>query len=122
MRPWNELSRLCKQLHHKVYSEKEREVTPDSLEKLSRLLAHEDVSQSNEAILKMEGHALLCELRGNYRRAIEFRRREIALMEKLHEITKSDDPDVREFALQDRDKAAILERKMILERLLRAED
>ncbi len=90
------------------------------LETLSLLLAHEEVVHSNEGILKMEGHALLHELRGNVHWAIEFRRKEIALMERLHEIMRGEDSSSRAFAIQDRDEAALLERKMILERLLRA--
>jgi hypothetical protein len=114
---WGELDYLCKKIRYWLYARKQAagaDRYTDRLEQLLRQLAEHDT-----AIIRHEGLALLHELKGEVADAIKHRKKEIALMERLHKEAELPNcsASTRVYMLRGRDEAALKERLAILESL-----
>jgi hypothetical protein len=112
--PWVELDYLCKKIHYWFYTRMKRSRAERYLDRLETVLA--DLPKNDVAIIRHEGFALLHELKGDVNKAIRFRRREIELIERLHEIARSPhhDDDTRAYMLQGHGAADLQDRRKIL--------
>jgi hypothetical protein len=115
---WDELDYLCKKIHYWLYTRKEKGRAERYLERLERAL--HDLPENDIAILRQEGLALLCQLKGRIGESISYRGREIELMEGLHREAQSPGyaESTRAYMLRDRDTAELQERRAILAALL----
>jgi len=100
---WGELEYVCRKIHYWLYERNDRTSARRYLGRLQRIVG--DLPDSDLAILRAEGLALLHELRGELSDAVAQRRREIHLMERLQ---RSVDRSVREARYDERMAAAIL--------------
>jgi hypothetical protein len=114
---WRQLYELCKSLHEQIYDIGDVDGAVRRLPALKELL--EQIPTDNEAIVGAEAFALYHELSGNLQAAIEFRKREIALIEELHhDVRDHDYSDVtRSFVLAGRDSLDLKVRKEIVHNL-----
>lgn len=114
---WSELDYLCKKIHYWLYTRKQRQRAERYVRRLERVLG--ELPENDLAIVRAEGWALLCELRGETTDAIAHREREIQLTERLHR--EAAVPGVaattRKFMLRGRDRGTLSERRAILRRL-----
>jgi hypothetical protein len=120
---WGELSHVCDRIHRLLYSKRDKATARRLyLSRLERIL--ENLPENDMAILRAEGLAQLNELKGNKTGAIKHRKREIELMQKLHEDVEARDYDERTKAaiLVGRDKQALQQRRAILQALKREEN
>ena len=115
--PWGQLDYLCKKIHYWLYIRDQKLRAARYAERLERILC--DLPKNDIAIIREEGLALLCELRGKIREAVAHRRREIRLTERLHEEAQSPKytASTRAYMLRGRDSTALAERRAILEEL-----
>ncbi len=116
--PWAKLAALCRRIHQKLYVKRDLASALHEVDLLDRLLddiPHDD----NEAVAKQEAMALSCELRNDIPGAIKHRKREIELIEKLHEDVHIHDYDerTRDWTLQHRDLNVLRERRALLKLL-----
>jgi hypothetical protein len=111
---WSELDYLCKKVHYWLYARKRKPKAMYYRDRLERVL--NELPKTEMAIIREEGLALLCELKGNIRESISHRMKEIRLMERLHKDAQSNryDDNTREYMLRDRDGNALTERRFIL--------
>ena len=114
---WGELDYLCQKIHYWLYTRKRKSKAEYYLERLERTLG--DLPENHSAILREDGLALLCALKGDVGESVKHRRREIRLMERLHEEARSPryDDRTRAYMLRGRDSAVLQERRAILESL-----
>ena len=114
---WGRLALLCEALHERLYQERDREGAGAFLPQLEHVLAH--VPESDMAIVRAEGLGLFHELRREWQKALEHRRREIRLMHRLYEDIEENDYDARTRAalLKGRDVDALREREEIVRSL-----
>src|SRR6266849_3107557 len=80
---WGELEYVCRRVHYWLHERKDKARARRPLRRLERLLRM--VPENELAIIRQEGFALLYELKDELTHAIQHRKREIELMEKLHE-------------------------------------
>ena len=111
---WGELDYLCRKLHYWLYARKQKAGAERYLGRLERVL--KDLPEDDLAIVREDALAILWELKGMTWKAIDHRRREIALMEKLHKEAHSRkySDSTRAYMLQGRDSRALSERRQIL--------
>jgi hypothetical protein len=114
---WGELDYLCKKIRFWLYSRKQTANANRYLDRLEQVLGQ--VPENEVAIIRHEGLALLHELKGEIGGAIAHRKKEIALMDRLHKEAQSPNysASARAYMLRDRDDAALMERRVILESL-----
>ncbi len=114
---WAELDYLCKKVRYWLYTRKRKTGAAHYRRRLERVLR--EVPHNDVAILREEGQALLCELKGEWRDAITHRDREIRLMQKLQRDAQSSryTESTRAYMLRDRDGAVLRDRLSILEAL-----
>jgi hypothetical protein len=114
---WAELEYLCKKIHYWLYTRGQSARARRYLHRLERVL--HDLTRKQGAILREEALALLHELKGDVDRSIAHRRREIQLMERLHQEAQLPHytDSTREYMLRDRDTTVLAERRAILEAL-----
>jgi hypothetical protein len=79
---WSELDYLCKKVRYWLYTRQQKDRATRYMPRLQRVLR--DLPENDRALLREEGLALLCEVNGQPADAINHRRREIQLMERLH--------------------------------------
>jgi hypothetical protein len=115
--PWSELDYLCKKISYWLYCQPNRDRAQHYQARLERVLRQ--VPGDDLAIVREEGLALACELQGRIDEAIAHRKREIRLMERLHEESRSPrySDKTKTYMLRDRDGAALAERRDILDAL-----
>jgi hypothetical protein len=118
---WGELDYLCKKIRYWLYTRKQKVRAERFLERLERVLS--DLPENDLAIVRQEGLALLCELKGEIGESIAHRRQEIDLIERLHEEAQAPGyaDSTRAYMLRDRDTKALQERRAILEALKKAQ-
>jgi hypothetical protein len=118
---WGELEYVCKRIHYWLYRRKSPSSARRCLSRLERIL--NQLPDNDLAILREEGLALLHELKGQRRGAIEHRQREIQLTERLRKSVQKSvhagdyDERMGESILANRDGAALEERRAILRHL-----
>lgn len=114
---WGELDYLCKKIRYWLYTRRE----PNRARRYTARLEHvlRGLPENDTAILRQEGLALLCELKGKLGEAIAHRKREIQLMERLHGEAQSPQytDRTRAYMLRDRDTDVLSERQAFLETL-----
>lgn len=117
---WSELDYLCKKIDYWLYAREQRTRAERYRDRLERVL--NELPENNRAILREEGLALLYELQGRISKAIAHRKREIRLMERLHQEAGSPQyaDSTRAYMLRDRDTKALEHRRVILETLQKA--
>lgn len=115
--PWSELDYLCQKLRYWLYTRRQKTKATRYLTRLDRVLR--SIPNSGTAILREEGLAILCELKGRISEAIAHRRREILLMERLHREAQTShySEPTRAYMLRDRDDRALRVRRAILDAL-----
>jgi hypothetical protein len=111
------LEHLCAAIHKLRYAKEDKAKAKRYLPRLQRVLA--ELPKNNQAILREDGLALLGELTGRIAEAIRHRRREITLMEKLHEDVESRDytSQMKASILVNRDADVLQGRRSILKSL-----
>jgi hypothetical protein len=114
---WAELDYVCGKIRYWLYARKQKLRAERFLDRLENLLTN--LSDNNSAIIRQEGLALLHELKGEWHDAILHREEEIRLMERLHKDAQSPhyQNSTRAYMLRDRDRAALADRRAILESL-----
>jgi hypothetical protein len=114
---WGELDYLCRKVHYWLYVRRQSARAQRYRRRLERVLRQ--LPENDMAIVREEGWALLCELKGVRPQAIAHREREIELMERLHQEATSSryTRETRAYMLRDRDEVALRERRAILETL-----
>jgi len=120
---WGELEYVCVRIHTLLYVKKnEHSARRVYLSRLGRIL--EKLPENDMAIIREEGLALLYELKGDRSNAIKHRKREIQLMEKLHEDVEAEgyDEKMKASILLRRDKRALQERRAIVQALKNEEN
>jgi hypothetical protein len=117
---WGELQYLCAKIHQLRYGKSHKASSASHyLPRLDRILRK--LPENDMAILREEGLAQLHELKGNKSAAIKHRRREIQLMQKLHDEVKNGtyDKKTKAWMLSNRDQKALQQRRAILAKLER---
>ncbi len=116
---WTELDYLCRKIRFWLYTRRHKASADRYVNRLGRVLR--ELPKNEMAIIRAEAWALLCELKGRINQAITYRRREIELMERLHEEARYPQlaENTRTYMLRDRDSAALRERRAILEALMK---
>lgn len=114
---WDELDYLCKKIRYWLYLEKRSDKARRYLDRLERIL--KALPKNRAAILREEGLGLLYELRGEASKAIKHRRREIELMQQLHEHARSArySDSTAAYMLRGRGKSDLEDRQAILKAL-----
>jgi hypothetical protein len=114
---WGELAYLCKKIRYWLYTRKQKPKAVYYLARLERVL--NELPENDIAIIREEGLALVCELKGDISESILHRKREIKLIERLHKEAQSPryKDSTRAYMLQGRDDAALKERWQIVEAL-----
>jgi len=117
---WGELDYICKKIRFWLYTRKQKPRAERFLPRLERVL--DDLPENDSAIIREEALALLHELKEDQNYAIAHREREIQLMEQLQQEAQSPKylGSTRAYMLRDRDRAALEERRAILETLKKA--
>ena len=112
--PWTELEYLCKKTHYWLHKRKEPVRAGRYRDRLERVLRR--LPKNELAILRYEGWALLCELKGETSKSIENRKREIELIERLHREASLPryEESTRKYMLRGRELPALRERQAIL--------
>ena len=118
---WDELSYVCRKTHYWWHVRRHKANAKRYLRRLARLLKNLPRDDEGGAIIRAEGNALVHEISENLELAIQFRRREIELMEKLHGIVEAESylKDMRDSVLVDRGVGELNVRRAILRRLQR---
>ncbi len=120
---WGELGTVCREIRYRLFACGDEASAAALSRRLERVLGR--LPADEMAIIREEGLSLYYQLRGELARAAEHRRREIALIERLHASIQAsvsegrDGADVAVFALQGRDAAALAERRELLRSLER---
>ena len=109
---WDELDYLCKKIRYWLYLEKRSDIARRYLGRLDRTL--KALPKNSIAILREEGLALLYELRGEAAKAVKHRRREIDLMQQLHQEARSASRGTAAYMLRDRNLPDLEDRRAIL--------
>jgi hypothetical protein len=114
---WLALDYLCKKVRFWLYVRNDKSGAARYRERLEKVL--QGLPENDDAIIRHDGLALLSELNGDPGAAIVHRRREIALMERLHRDAQSPSysDNTRAFMLQNRGRAELQDRRAILRRL-----
>lgn len=114
---WGELDYLCKKIRFWLYDRRQAAGANRYRDRLAQILRQ--VRENDAAIIRHEGLALLHELQGEIVESIAHRKKEIALMERLHKEAHlpTCSASTRAYMLRDRDVAALKERRAILEEL-----
>jgi hypothetical protein len=114
---WGELEHLCAVIHRLWYTQGKKAKAKEYVPRLDKLLA--ELPPNDVAILREDGFALLCEITGRIGEAIKHRKREIRLMEKLHQDVESKDytEEMKSSILVNRDSAVMQDRRAILQAL-----
>jgi hypothetical protein len=118
---WGELEYLCRRIHYWLYRRKSSSAANRYAGRLERVLKR--LPQNDLAILRAEGWALLCELKGEIRQALEHRQKEIKLIKRLHGSVKKSvqsgdyDEAMASSILAGRDEAALEELRAVLRTL-----
>ena len=118
---WRELANVCRTVHVYLHKKQDRQSAQRYESRLQRIL--DRLPDNDLAILREEGAALLHELRCESASAIKHRKREIRLIERLHDSVQESvavgDYDERMAAsiLAGHDEAMLDERRAILRRL-----
>jgi hypothetical protein len=115
---WGELEYVCARIHKLQYGKGNKaSAASHYLPRLERLLKR--LPENDMAILREEGLAQLHELKGQKKAAIKHRKREIHLMERLHNEVKNGayDKKTKEWILVNRDARDLQERRAILQEL-----
>ncbi len=114
---WGELDYLCRKIQFWLYTRKRKGQAEKFVARLEGVLTR--LPRNESAIVREDGLALLCELRGDLAQAIKHRRREIQLMHRLHReaaLSRYDD-NTRAYMLQGREDSDLEYRQAILESL-----
>jgi hypothetical protein len=85
--PWSELQYVCKRIRYWPYERESKASARRYLARLKRVL--DGLPGNNSAILREEALGLFHELKGQTKQAIEHRRREIELTERLHDSVRA---------------------------------
>ena len=111
---WGELADVCEILRQLMYEDRDLAKAKMQLPKLEALL--EQLPDNDVAIIRAEGFALLHELKEEPEQAIEYRKREIELMEMLHQHIRDNDYDdkTKQSLLNGRDTEDLELRKTII--------
>ena len=112
---WSELEYLCKKVHYWLYQRGSKGKTERYASRLEQVI--DTLPNDERAILRQEGLALLYELRGNLKRAMEHRQREIDGMERLHREAASCTAETREYLLRGRGQAVLQDRRRRMQEL-----
>jgi hypothetical protein len=116
---WDEMLYVCGKAHYWLYVRQERSSAKRYLSRLGGLVKR--VPRNSRAIIKAEASAILAELQGDIKLAAKWRRQEILLMKRLHEIAEKEmlhtKRRVRAGMLSGRGKRVLNERQRILARL-----
>jgi hypothetical protein len=97
-----QLAELVRRLRIKLYYDNDRISAMMVIDELHHSLSNLPVD--DESIIGAESHAIFEELSGNIASAMEWRRREIELMQRLHE-------DIRTHDYEDSTRRALLEER-----------
>ncbi len=115
---WSELEYLCGKIHHWLYERCDKSSAKRFQSRLSEVLTK--LPENDLAILREEGLALLHELKSEIAQAIRHRKKEIRLIERLHDSVKKS-VDSREYdaemgasILANRDATILQKRRDIL--------
>ena len=113
---WGELAELCHEAHDLLYVQGKAEEARARVPRLERILAALPSDDRELAIVYWEALALVAELNGRVDQAVEHRRREIELTQRLHQLVADgiDQP----YVLRGRDEACLEARRKILRSLL----
>ncbi len=117
---WNELDYLCNKMSYWLYTRKQKSGAERYLKRLELVLRA--LPENNVAIIRAEALSLQNELKGNIDGAIAYRKREIELIEKLHQdahASKYSDK-TRAYMIQGRDVSDLEKRREILDSLQKA--
>jgi hypothetical protein len=120
---WANLECICSRIHNLCYVAKNKAAAKRYyLGRLQRML--DELRANDMAILRQEGLALLHELKGETHEAIRHRKREIRLMEKLHQDVERGDYDKKMKAsiLVNRDARVMRSRLAILKQLEKTQE
>jgi len=111
---WRKLADVCEVLRQLMYEDRDLAKAKMQLPKLEALL--EQLPDNDVAIIRAEGFALLHELKDEPEQAIEYRRREIELMEVLHQSVRDNNQDdkTKRWILNGRDTNDLELRKAII--------
>jgi hypothetical protein len=117
---WGELSYLCRKVHYWLYARKQRARAEHYLARLEGVLR--DLPENDLAIIREEGLALACELKGELDDAITHREREIQLIHRLHREAALPRyaQSTRDYMLRGHGVADLQERQKIVESLRKA--
>lgn len=117
---WVELEYLCEKMQYWLYERKDKaHACRRYVSRLEQLLATiSQLPHFKQAIIWWEASALLHEVSGQMDDAIRSRRKEIELMQKLHEEANKHQAGLKAYILQGRGKAALKRREAILQRLI----
>jgi hypothetical protein len=116
---WGELEYLCEKVHRGLYEKRDASTARRMQGRLSRVLNL--LPENGIAILREEGWALFHELQEDFAVAIQHRKREIRLIERLHESVKHSiesgeyDAKMGDSILEKWDVAALQKRREILD-------
>jgi len=115
--PWIKLDYLCRKVRYWLYERQSQASAQRYLRRLAQTL--KALPQNNEAILRLECLALLAEIKGDIDSAVQYREREIQLMEQLHRDAETGEysDETRAYMLADRGGDALMERRTILQGL-----
>jgi len=122
---WAELEYLCGKIHHWLYERHEKSSAGRFRNRLNRVLTR--LPQNDLAILREEGWSLLHELQNEIALAIQHRKREIQLLERLHESVRHSidageyDATMGASIIAKWDSTALKKRRTILDALTRRE-
>lgn len=111
---WARLVDLCQTLHALIYDSVDIAKAKTYLPALESLLS--ELPDDDESIVGPEAFAILHELREELDMAIEYRKREVQLMERLYEDIRGNnyDDDVKQALLEGRDSPDLEIRKAIV--------
>jgi hypothetical protein len=118
---WGELAYLCQKVHYWLHEQHRRANARHYQSRLEQVL--NELPENDQAIIREEGWALLCELKQETAAAVKHRKREIQLLEKLHESVRKSvqagdyDDKMAASILAGREEAALQKRRDILRTL-----
>lgn len=118
---WGELSKLCQRIHRHLYENGNKVAAGKYRSRLRKLT--EELPNNDEAIVREEALALLCELTEDLPGAVEHRKREIELIGRLHASVRESvaagkyDKRTASSILADWDRRALTNRRAILRNL-----
>lgn len=120
-RIWGDLEAVCRTIHVSLYKKHNKTLVKRHQPQLEQILAR--LPKNGLAILREEGAALLHELKNEHASAIEHRKREIRLIERLQESVRKSiaagdyDRQMGGSILEGRDSDALDARRAILRSL-----